>query len=590
MNARITTLTLLSFLPSMPQNVPVGIDPSGGVSGAGVGVRRQIPAPGQQQSPQQQSQSPQPAKQEPPGHMEGSVVNAVSGEPLKRANVMLMPAEGRPDSNTYTGSTDASGRFSIPNIVPGTYRLWAERNGYVRTSYGARGFSRMGSTISVMPGQEVKQIEFRLPPHAVIAGRITDEEGEPLANVQVQPMMFRFMQGKRQLMPAGGASTNDLGEYRIFGLAAGRYYLSATIRPQGMGFIGTAPARPNQPEDGFATTYYPGTLDLRTAGQLQVHAGRPLTGMDMRLTRVKTTRIRGRVLNVSAGGMNRPMLMLLPKDSGFMALGRNMAPVRADNTFELSGVTPGSYYVMAQSMENGVRTSGRVAIDVGNADVEGIEVPIAAGETLTVSVRFEGEAPAAPSAFTLMLEPKEMTPFGGTAPAVKKDDGTFTFGNVTPDTYRLRVYSPQNQFYIKTIYAGQEEARDGEFTISAGAPPALSVTLSSAGGQIAGTVKGETNAPPPGTTVVLIPSNRQRADLYRSATIDQYGKFTLASIAPGEYKLFAWDDVESGQWMDPDFLQTYDSKGKSISIRDNSKEAAELQILKNDGSMAGTAP
>lgn len=284
-----------------------------------------------------------------------------------------------------------------------------------------------------------------------------------------------------------------------------------------------------------------------------------------------------------------------------MGFGRHMAPVRPDNTFELGGVTPGSYYVLSQSMDGNVRTTARVAVDVSNADIEGIELSMAPGETVSVTVRVEGDAPVTPSAsapaasspaaFSLILEPKEMMPFGGVSPAVKKDDGTYTFSGVAPDTYRLRVFSPQNQFYVKSIFAGQQEARDGEIAIPAGTPPQISVTLSSAGGTVSGTVKGETEAPPPqGTTVVLIPSNRQRADLYKSATIDQYGKFTLASIAPGEYKLFAWDDIESGQWMDPDFLQTYDGKGKSLSIRENSKEAADLQLLKNDGSAAGTAP
>ena len=153
-------------------------------------------------------QQAQSAKQEPPGLIEGTVSNVATGEPLKRANVVLVPAEGRPDG-AHSVSTDVAGRFAIANVSPGTYRIWADRTGFVRTEYGSKAPGRSGSTITVSPGQEIRKLDIRLQPHAVVAGRVTDEEGEPLAHVQVQTLMFRYVQGKRTLMPSSGASTND---------------------------------------------------------------------------------------------------------------------------------------------------------------------------------------------------------------------------------------------------------------------------------------------------------------------------------------------------------------------------------------------
>jgi hypothetical protein len=66
---------------------------------------------------------------------------------------------------------------------------------------------------------------------------------------------------------------------------------------------------------------------------------------------------------------------------------------------------------------------------------------------------------------------------------------------------------------------------------------------------------------------------------YRTATLDQYGKFNLTGVPPGEYKLFAWDAVEPGQWMDPDFLGAFESKGKAVSIEQNTVLTAEVELL-----------
>ena len=540
-------------------------------------------------------QSAEPAKQEPPAKLQGRVTNAATGEPLKRANIMLMATEPRPDYTPYSTSTDAAGNFAMAEIVPGKYRLWADRTGYVRQEYGARGATTVGATLTIAPGQELSKVEFRLQPHAVVTGRITDEEGEPIAHVQVQTMSYRYMQGKRQLMPSGNSNTNDLGEYRIFGLPPGRYFLSATLRNQGMmsNIVDrTAGARANEPELGYAPTYYPGTNDPRSAVLIQVAAGKPLTNMDVRLVRTATVRIRGRVTNASPSPMARPMIMLIPRDSGFMLFDRNMSTTRSpDGKFELRGVTPGSYYLTAQIHNGTENQSVRVPVDVGSADIEGLELAVSPGQEVTGTVRIEGQTPVNPSMVRIFLEPKDPTPMmGGGSPGVVKEDGTFSLRNVMPDTYRVRVMGAQNQVYVKSVYAGQQEAKDGEVTVVAGAPPTLAIVASTAGGQIAGTVKGEKDAPWPGAAVILAPdtAKRHRQDLFKFATTDQYGKFSLPSLAPGDYKLFAWDSVEMGQWMDPDFLKPYENKGKSITIKENAKETADMELLKNEG--AGNQP
>ena len=112
--------------------------------------------------------------------------------------------------------------------------------------------------------------------------------------------------------------------------------------------------------------------------------------------------------------------------------------------------------------------------------------------------------------------------------------------------------------------AGDQEAPDGEFTLLPGAAPPITVILGLANGQVSGAVTAEKPESIQGATVVLVPeaSKRQQPVAYRTSTLDQYGKFHLTGVPPGEYKLFAWDAVEPGQWMDPDFLSAFESKGR----------------------------
>ena len=70
-----------------------------------------------------------------------------------------------------------------------------------------------------------------MPRGSVISGRVLDEFGEPVADAMVNAMRSAWTAGRRKLQPTGrSAQTNDLGQYRIYGLPPGDYYVSATLR------------------------------------------------------------------------------------------------------------------------------------------------------------------------------------------------------------------------------------------------------------------------------------------------------------------------------------------------------------------------
>ena len=220
----------------------------------------------------------------------GQVSNAATGEPVRRALVSLRRIDMSPGVTNIqvsnTGSTDAAGQFAIAGIAPGKYRLSAERSGFITTQYGARGPNKPGTLLTLEAGQKSSDLAMRLTPQGVIAGRVLDEEGEPVANVDVQVLRQQYMQGRKQMARTGGATTNDLGEYRVFGLPPGRYYVSANSRQNPMLVPG---------EDEYVTTFFPRTTDPAAAAPMDVAPGAQLRNIDIPLAKMHTVTVRGHV-------------------------------------------------------------------------------------------------------------------------------------------------------------------------------------------------------------------------------------------------------------------------------------------------------
>lgn len=552
--------------------------------------------------------SPQtnPSNTEKPGSLDGRVINARTGEPLRRVNLTLRPFGPGTGSvgmigpaapaAPYAATTDADGRFRFEKVDPGSYRMMAERQGFVRQEYGARPNSMIGTTIQVAPGQEIKDLNFKLIPQAIITGRVLDEESEPLARVQIQVLRRRFFQGKQQLMPAGGGMTIDTGEFRVADLSPGRYWLSAIYRGRMMMF-GEAPARntADKPEEEYVTTYYPSAIDQASAQPIDVTAGQEVSGMDIRMQKARVYRIRGKVV-----GGTQPVrslrLMLLPRERmmfmGFM--GGSAGMVKEDGTFEIGGVQPGSYYLTAFPMQGMQSAMGRVPVDVGQQNVDNVVFTLTGGVTVTGNIRVDGDVQQLEQAqgksisfgmTRVQLLPMEGVPLNSPG-AQAKEDGSFSLENVSPDKYRIMAFNLPQGTWLKSIRAGDREALDDGIDMSGGAPGPVQVTLGTGVGQISGIVQGANQQPSSGGIVTLLPDpmKEYRNDLYRITTADQNGQFTLQGIAPGEYKLFAWEDVDRTSYMDPEFLKPHESSGKKITIKADSQQQFSLTQIPADAS------
>ncbi len=548
----------------------------------------------------------QPATPSSKCTIEGLVVKAATGEPLKKAYITLRKAEGREEP--YVATTGADGRFVLRDVEPGRYQLWANRSGYVRQEYGQRALERPGTILALDPGQHVRDILFRLIPSAVITGRVYDEDGEPTENISVQALQHRYIRGQRQLVPVGGTATNDLGEYRLHGLPPGQYYVSATYTPGrtapgGVIVIGRSGEAPR--DQGYAPTYYPSTNDPSRATPLALRGGDIATGIDFTLLPTRAVRLRGRVFNAITGLPGRgASLLLMPRETGIRRLfSPNQTFVEdREGNFEIRGVVPGSYTLIAMWFDEGNRYSTRAPIDVGNTDVQGINLVITLGVELAGRVHVEGQeqplagAQKAQSAGQVKPEggldltdlrvfvfPKEDLPLGAPFASVKAD-GSFTLKNVSVGDYRVRVEGLPPDFYLKVARFGGEDALESSLSVAGGQPPGgLELVVSPAGGRIDGTVLNEQRTFS-GARIVLVPEPRRRGlpQFYKTTTTDQNGQFTLRGIPPGEYRLFAWEEVELGAYQDPDFLRPYEERGKPVQVEEGSRINFQLELISTE--------
>jgi uncharacterized protein (DUF2141 family) len=521
--------------------------------------------------------------------IEGKVANAATGEPVKKAILTIRRAEITPGSypTSYTTTTDDAGKFGMKEIEPGRYRLYVRRTGFVQMEYGAKRPTRQGTTLTLSSGQRMSSVDFKLTPHGVIAGRVVDHDGEPLAQVQISTMQWRYTQRGRQLTPATGGNTNDLGEFRIFGLAPGRYYLKAT-QSEFNWDGGLDRSTRDVPDEGYVPTYYPGTTDPASAAAIDITAGQPLNGVEIRLSKARTVRLRGRVNNTTGVSRTPIMVMLTARDNMFYGgMNRSMTS-GTDARFEFRGLAPGSYQLTAIVPDGQSTMSGQQPVEVGTANIENIVLNIVPGTTMSGEVKIEGAEPGTLNLTDLRvsLRPREQfAPMYGPQPNDRaQPDGTFTLKNVPADNLSVYVMGMPEGFYLKSARIGDQDVLENGISVTGGPPGVLRLVVAPGAAQVDGSVTNDKNEPLPGATVVALPEKGKPRDWSpfqygRTATTDQHGRFSLKNLDPGDYRVYSWDEVEYGAWMDSDFMNPIESKAKKVSLREGGRETAELKAI-----------
>jgi hypothetical protein len=469
--------------------------------------------------------------------------------------------------------TDADGRFAFDNVEPGNYTLSAFRDGFQFQNYGVGGLYGMGEPIKLAPGDQRRDIVMRLIRLGVLAGRVLDEAGDPVQYVRVQAMAYQYTASGRQLIARAAGDTNDLGEYRISGIVPGRYYVHA--KPRAVQGFGPRAAAENEP---LASAYYPGSPDAVAAIPIDVGAGQQVRDINITLHKGPVATVRGRVVKPE-GATAIEMGVIIPGFEGNTIQGLGMQD--PDGNFVIRGLPLGSYVLNARSKVGARTYSVRRLIRVSSADMEGIELRPLPPLDLTGQVRVEGGPGIKLSQMYVRLA-ATIADSNDQFPGRVREDGTFTLKNVAPDLYRV-TFPNLADLYVKSIRWGGADIMDSALDLTgARADAELTVILGADGGQIEGTVESEEAGTAMLTLVPSVISSYRAPYLFRLGMTDLTGHFAIRGIAPGSYKLYAWDQVDqNGVLYDPDYLKPFEASGRTIEIQSSSKETVQLKLIRN---------
>lgn len=522
--------------------------------------------------------------------LQGFVVRIGTNDGLSKAIVELRPVDDT-GSAPYFTTTLVDGSFSFHNLKPGRYRISASRNGYVP--------NEAGPAVTLKADDNLTKLIVPMTLAGAISGRIYDQTEHPLANADVQAMKASYEEGRRVLRFVRSITTNDLGEYRLFGLAPGRYYISALHpdggrpripgEPQGRsgGFVAwgrRVTTRPlaTGPAGPYVPVFFPNTPDEQNAEPVDLAAGADFGGVDITVFPVQKRVVRGIVIDDITGLPARNARLVV---SRYPARINDNPYIGVDSTggsFEVSSLLPGSYVLVATA---GALT-GRVSVEVGDDDVNDVTIAVRTGFNIPGRIVVDrGDPP--PAGFKVDLQPdpdiRNLKLPGPPENGLAGSDGSFSLLAVPLGDYRVSVTFPPNlrNAYVKSVRLGAADILTDGLRITGEPAEPLQVVIGTNPGTLEGRVLNAQREPTPGVTVALIPGGNQklRLDLYKSTSADASGRFRFDRLAPGGYKLFAWEEVESGAWTDPEFLRAFEDRGTPVRIVEGSLINAEAELI-----------
>ena len=565
-----------------------------------VGLSIMMPAP----SPAQtiifngQVQGPPPPIPPPPGGLQmpmpmrdgpvrtgtarirGRVVAADTGQPLRRAQVRAMSADMRDNRVT---STDPEGKYEIKELPAGRYQINVTKGSFVSLSYGQSRPFEAGKPLEVLDTQIVEKVDFALPRGGIITGRVVDEYGEPIADVRVSPMRYQYVQGRKRLNPSGRvATTNDIGEYRIFGLAPGQYFLSANMQAGMMMFADAA----SDDRSGYAATYYPGTPDAGQAQRVTVGIGQALSDVNIALVPTRTARVSGTAVDSNGKPLSGGMLMVIQR-SGATMMGMSGAQIKPDGSFTVSNLAPGDY--MLQAMTPGSGDMSEMAtgqVSVAGEDVTGVQ--LMGQKSVTASGRIIVDPAAAkslpPSSIRLTATPArpEDNVLAGMGTGKVSDDYTFEVKS-RPGAVLLRTMSLPPGWGLKAVRQHGSDVTDSGIELRPNEDVSgIEVELTNQPTEVSGVVTNSRSEQVKDYTVVVFSRDRERwgymSRFFQSSRPDQDGRYKVKALPAGEYFAVALDYVEPGEATDPEFLDRVKARAMSFSLHDGETKVLDLKI------------
>ena len=553
-----------------------------------------------------------PAASPPPtgsAAISGVVVTAESGAPVRLAYVVII---GASTGTLRVTSTDGNGHFGFVSLAADRYVIGASKAPFLGAVAGAKRPARSGAPIALADGQQIGDVTIRLPLGAAIAGTVTDERGQPGANVAVTVQQRRMQNGERTLVsvPSGNVTTDERGRYRIYGLPPGEYVVAAmrfggqpSVRVLTDGAVDdalrtgrVAPGSVVDPTVRYGPVFFPGTARASDASPIVLAAGEERQSVDFRLELVRTARVEGTVTTSDGQPLTRGVVMIGTASPESVMQSSMATGFSADGHFVLPTLGPGSYIVIARSLDPSQPQFATAALEMAGLDQLGLQLTMRPPLSFSARLAFEGTAPA-PALAGRRIPLRSLTPLSGMAApqvAATNDTGTFAVTNIFPGRYVLGgplffgATSDSVTWALQSVVIDGRDVTDRPFDITSEAVPkdavitygdrwqALSGRLSRSSGELA---TDYTIVVFPAEKAYWIPGSR-RILTTRPGTD---GRFVLsgpgpATLPPGQYLLAAVTDIDRDEQFDPAFLASLAPAAVPVLLQPGEKKVQDLVI------------
>jgi hypothetical protein len=419
-------------------------------------------------------------------------------------------------------------------------------------------------------------IDFAMLPGGVVTGRVVDELGEAVAQASVSLARRRYVDGERQLVSQSGSSSDDRGEFRIFGVPPGEYVMVATFETMDFG---------SRDRVRYVPTYYPGTPIANEAQYVTIAAGQEVAGISIPLARAATAAVRG-VVRGPGQTPAGPFVVITARESGGSRVGAQMAMATAasDGSFTIAGLLPGTYLVNARSLTGKAFASREVVVD--GSDVGGISLTLSEGVTARGRIVFETDTPpeglrpsqvfVVPNLLNRQAEGIEMS--GG--PPVARDDWSFELHGLRGRGF-IRAGSLGDEWQVKAIRRERDDVTDTPLDFSSDIDN-LQIQLTNRLTTVSGSVSNDRNAVALDATVIVFADDEGKwaphSRFIETARPDQHGHFKIRGLPPGKYVAIAIDSLEPGDERDPDLLAGWRRRGTSVTLSAGEISTLDLRL------------
>jgi len=511
--------------------------------------------------------------------LEGTVVNAETGRPIPHALVRLL-AQSR-----LAVLTGPQGEFSFDKLAMGTAAMVSvEKPGFFAP--GAERYSFPQRSVKIGPG--TGKLILKLEPECVIAGVVLGDGGEPLEGAAVQVLEERVISGRRELMQTrNGVRTDEDGLFRIAGLRSGRYFVSVAAGDAGRRVLG---ARSSNVIQAYPlVSYFPGVTDIASATPIDLVAGQRMHA-PFSLAQATAFKLAGTITGMADfKEVSAPMIV--------DAIGHPIANVtrwdEQTGAFEFPPIPSGVYTLLVTAMMDDKHPSWRRQSVTLSQNVSGFNFALHPGVTIPVSVQtyFSDRQGQCSGSFQINQTTYECAKFPAMvslvsmeaqheafqAEAENADPSAYALRAVTPGRYHIYI-NPMGPGYVRSARCGSTDLLREELIVPAGGDvQPIEIVLGDKDAKVK--VHVQADGIPEQARILLVP---EFAPYQRPTTLDIWmnGDREYGGLAPGDYKVLAFESIEGIEYENPEALEKYSAKTARITLSPQGTTSVTVQLIR----------